>query len=475
MRPAPRARQAVHAGLLAGLVALAAACPQGHVLPRDPDGKLSGAAAELCQPLVEDRWAGAIVVALVTPRGVETYAFGHENGVDGAAPTIDTRFELGSLTKVFTALALARLVQDGTVALDARVATLLPAGAALPAGGEAITLEQLATHTSGLPRLPTNFDATAANPADPYAAYTREALEAGLAATPLATPPGQIYAYSNLGAGLLGAVLASQAGTSYDALIRAQIATPLGLSSVGVGDDHLAAPRDLDGGALAAWHFTDALAGAGALRSSVRDLAVFARAVLDPATVTDPKLRAAIELTWPARYERPGGGGIALGWHLGLDNDGALREVRWHNGGTAGGRSFMAIDRATRVAIIVVGTTSSDLIDGIGLRLLRQLRGDPGLPLGVPRTITLAPAALDAFVGTYLLGADVPLVIVREGDALFAQAPDAPRVRLWPITDSVFMARAVNATLDFRPGFDGLPPRVVLQHDGQRLEGVKQP
>src|SRR5208283_4407870 len=115
----------------------------------------------------------------------------------------DTVFEIGSITKVFTALLLADMAQRGEVALTDPVSKYLPKGVKMPGrNGHAIMLQDLATHTSGLPRLPSNM-----KPKDfmnPYADYTPELLYQFLSSYELPRDPGSKWEYSNLGAGLLG-------------------------------------------------------------------------------------------------------------------------------------------------------------------------------------------------------------------------------------------------------------------------------
>ena len=115
----------------------------------------------------------------------------------------NTVFEIGSATKVFTSLLLADMVTRGEVRLSDPVSRYMPAGVRIPErGGRSITLEDLATHRSGLPRMPMNFFTP--NQTDPYRAYSTKDLYRFLAWYPLPRDIGTEYEYSNLGAGLLG-------------------------------------------------------------------------------------------------------------------------------------------------------------------------------------------------------------------------------------------------------------------------------
>src|SRR5437763_3222130 len=191
----------------------------------------------------------------------------------GRAPLDEhTIFEIGSISKTFSGVLLADAVVRSEVRIDEPVATLLPAGTVVPSrDGRQITLEDLATHRSGLPRLPDNL--TPAYPQDPYADYDARRLYAFLAAYKLPRAPGQSVEYSNLGGGLLGHALTLRAKAhDWGTLVAQRITGPLGMRETYVGVPSEARARTAAGHDAAldtvpAWNF-DVLAGAGALRSS---------------------------------------------------------------------------------------------------------------------------------------------------------------------------------------------------------------
>ncbi len=141
-------------------------------------------------------------------------------------------YQIGSVTKVFTGLLLAREVVDGALSLDQPVSDLLPELASVPTGSA--TLGSLASHTSGLPRLPPGLwrKALGKGRRDPYADIDGPALVAALRDVRLRRPGGRA-AYSNLGYGLLGHALATHRATTYDAAVRERITGPLGMSDTG--------------------------------------------------------------------------------------------------------------------------------------------------------------------------------------------------------------------------------------------------
>jgi serine-type D-Ala-D-Ala carboxypeptidase/endopeptidase len=176
------------------------------------------------------------IVAVVSDRaGSRLVAYGSPGTADNRKLDGDTVFEIGSITKVLTALILADMVERGEVAMTDPVANYLPASVKVPEfQGKPITLLDLATYTSGLPNMPDNFALSPRDPnfwINPFADYTVDRLYAFLSGHALQYEPGTHYEYANLGFGLLGHALARRAGKSYEALLVERICGPLGLRS----------------------------------------------------------------------------------------------------------------------------------------------------------------------------------------------------------------------------------------------------
>ncbi len=285
-------------------------------------------------------------------------------------PDGETVFEIGSITKAFTGLLLARLSLESRVALDDPVRRHLPEGWKVPSReGREITLAHLAAHVSGLPRLPSNL--VFRDPANPYAHYTESDLAAFLAPHVLRRGPGDRYEYSNLGAGLLGLALARAAGATYEDLVLSRIADPLGLpdTRIALSPDQvrrLAPPHAAPGKPASNWDLPT-LAGAGALRSTANDLLRFLAVNLEGGP-----LREALGLSHEERFSAgPNGPRIGLGWHLTplLSNG---KTMVWHNGGTGGYRSFAGFVKETRTAVVVLTNTAAD-VDGLAVALIELL------------------------------------------------------------------------------------------------------
>ncbi len=185
-------------------------------------------------------------------------------GANNAPIDAHSVFEIGSITKTFTGTILASMVADGTVRLDQPVAELLPTGTVIPSrNGTPITLRDLATQSSGLPRMPGNF--APRDPANPYADYDGAKMLAFLASYQLTRDPGAQYDYSNLGVGLLGYALAAKSKLSYEQLVTRRVLAPLGMQESRIAltpamRSRLAPGHDANGAVVANWDL-DALAG----------------------------------------------------------------------------------------------------------------------------------------------------------------------------------------------------------------------
>ena len=308
-----------------------------------------------------------IVVGFIDDDGRIVVGHGKVAFDDDTTPDGETLFEIGSATKVFTGILLADMARAGKVKLDDPVQKYLPDSAKMPVRDDRpITLYDLATHTSGLPRLPANL--APADPGNPYADYSVENLYEFLANHELARGPGVEPEYSNLGMGLLGHVLALQANTDYDSLVRRRIAVPLGMRETMIAlspklEARLAQGHDGNLQPTANWDIPT-LAGDGALRSTVYDLLKFVAANLDPA---ESKLPASLQEAQKPREDfGPGGTQVGLAWFI-SSREGTT--IIWHNGQTGGYHSFVGFDRERRRGVVVLSNASPS-IDDIGFHLL---------------------------------------------------------------------------------------------------------
>lgn len=420
---------------------------------------------ELGARLVDDEHTPGLAVALVRGDQIEVMTWGIVDRETQAPVEPSTIFQIGSVTKVFTSTLLARQVVAGELELQTPVAELVPEGWEVPAGAGPITLEALATHTSGLPALPAGF--APATPQDPYAGYGPERLRAGLAATALAREPGAGYQYSNLGAGLLGYALGQHAGSSWAEAVRAQLLEPLALEDTyatleRVPRARLATGYDAADEPTPPWTF-EAMAGAGAMCSDVEDMARLIQLHLGAAEAPAP-LSEALEMTRQARRERPGGR-IGLGWHIGLPG---LEQARWHNGQTSGYHSFIGFDPEAGVGVVALANSPSMTVDSVAVGMLRVLTGqEHGVDLG--QTVEVSEEVLEEHVGSYQLAPGARIEITRQDTALYAQVTGQQRLRIYPRSPTEFAYRAVEAALVFERDEQGRTVGLVLHQGGRQM------
>lgn len=317
---------------------------------------------------LEEADLGTVAVAVYRDGQMYVRRYGAQAGATG-----DTvRFEIGSITKVFTVLAAQRLVSEGRFRWTDPIWPLLPPEQRPPTD-DGTTFEMLATHTSGLPRLPESWFARLDASPDPYAALSASDVFAVYASGEGRTPWQKATAdYSNLGLGLLGHLLERHTGESYDALMQRLLLAPLRMEQTTIVLDsavahQLVPARDEEGAPASPWTF-GALAGAGAYRSTIEDMAAFLRAAIERTPV--PGLDW--DSTWTLRRSA-GGDKVALGWQVDRLSLrlGGIDELVWHNGGTGGFSSYLGFDPTRRIGVVVLAARSNaDVVDGLGMELL---------------------------------------------------------------------------------------------------------
>ncbi|HVV45526.1 MAG TPA: serine hydrolase domain-containing protein, partial [Bryobacteraceae bacterium] len=302
----------------------------------------------LAKRIDRQKQATGIAVGIIEPGGRRVITAG---GVGG-----DTIVEIGSISKVFTSLLLAEMVSRNEVALHDPAAGYLPVRS-----GKSITLLDLSTHYSGLPPLPGNGDVYSF-----VSGYT------------LPRDPGSKYEYSNLGAGLLGHILAARAGADYETLIKSRITHPLNMPDTAITLSGSMRERVATGhtqtlAPVAASELPAHLAGAGALRSTVNDMLIFLEAFLGYAE--SPLARATktmLEVRRPAGQVE-----IGLGWFI-FSSQG--RELVTHSGATGGFASFAGYDPKARIGVVVLSNACTPTgVDDIGMHLL-----NPNSPVANP-------------------------------------------------------------------------------------------
>ena len=317
----------------------------------------------LVRPYIQKGNTAGICLSLVAGGKTRYYSYGEVEKNTGKLPDPSLNiFEIGSVSKTFTSLLLAQAVVSGEFKLDDPINKYLPDSLpALSFKGHAVTLKHLSTHTSTLPRLPANIFLGNVDPKDPYQHYQVDSLFSFLKHYRLERSPGESYAYSNLGAGLLGNILERMEGRGYEDMVLRQICRPLGMTKTSVvlsaeANKNFAQGYNEKGEATSAWDLAS-LKGSGAIRSTLKDMTIYIQAQLDKKT----PLKEAISLSQQTAFEN-GNQKMGLGWLIATKG---ANSYFHHSGGTGGFRSFVGFDVQRRIGIVILSNTAED-VTGIG-------------------------------------------------------------------------------------------------------------
>jgi len=325
-------------------------------------------------------------------------------------------------------------------------------------------LLDLATYTSGLPRMPSNF--APKDPKNPYVDYTAERLYDYLSNYKLGFKPGKHYEYANLGFGLLGHILELRAGRSYEELIVSRICAPLGMDDTRITltnqmQQRLARGHNMALTPVANWDFS-VLAGAGALRSTANDLFKFLQMCLDPA---DTPVAAAQKLALVERRPRADQRDVASGWFV------ASRfgdELVWKDGGTGGYATFIGYSTKTRRNCILLSNAADYAPNtALGTHLVNAAYPLPKLRREVP----VDPGVLATYVGRYMIAPTFVLAVRADGGRLFIQATGQDEFEVFAESETDFFYRVVNAQVTFDRPQGGVVLSLTLHQNGKHMPG----
>ena len=459
----PRSVVLATLGVFAGTLALAQAPADSSSFPADVE----------IRRILSDRIGAAdhgigIVVGVIDAKGRRVVSYGGLAKDDQRPLNGDTVFEIGSMTKVFTSLVLMDMTLKGEVELTDPVAKYLPDGVKVPErNGKKITLEELSTQHSGLPRMPTNFQPK--DMANPYADYTPERLYQFLSGYQLTRDIGAQYEYSNLGVGLLGYALTLRAGKNYEGMVRSRVLDPLKMNSTRVAltpemKARLAVGHGPNLNAVSNWDLSEPVAGAGALRSTANDILVFLAANLGytktPLAAAMAKEVSIRRSTGVPNME------IAYAWHV-LNKEG--RSIIWHNGGTGGYRTFMGFDPKAGTGVVVLANYSTpEGPDDIGRHLLDSSYPLAKIePIKEHKEVSVESKVFDNYVGSYQLAPNAVMTITRDGEQMFEQLTGQPKAQIFPEGDRKFFLKVVDAQITFDVDAEGKATLLTLHQNGR--------
>lgn len=411
----------------------------------------------------EGRAVGMVIGVLEADGSTRIVSFG-EAGPDARPLGPRSVFEIGSISKVFTGSMLADMVARGEVSLTDPVVNHLPDGVSMPTrAGREITLLDLSTHHSALPRLPGNM--APSDPSNPYADYTFEQMYEFLSVHELRRDIGSEFEYSNLAVGLLGHALARAADTDYEGLVSQRIFDPLGMSMSAItlsGETQawMVRGHDQQGNVTSLWD-VPTMAGAGAIRSNMEDMLVFLAANTGP---PESDLERSMRASHEVRETMAEGMAIGLNW---ITRSVGEDRIIWHNGGTGGFRTFLGFDPDLGVGAVVL-TNSAHGADDIGFHLL-----NPDVPLApapVPPAerieVEVSEAILERYVGVYELTPEFSVTVTLEGSSLFVEATGQPTFPIFAESDTEFFLKVVDAQITFTMDDAGAVSGMILHQGG---------
>ena len=390
-----------------------------------------------------------IVAAMIDGQGKRHVLSAGTSDVAGLPLDEHAVFEIGSVTKTFTATILADMVLKGEISLDDPIQKYLPATVTVPSrNGRAITIRDLATHTSGLPKVPSNLNQI--DPENPYAAYTVNDLYDYISSYKLTRDPGVKFEYSNTGVGLLGHILSLRANTSYEALLQERVLAPLGMNETRITltptmKAHLTQGHDKNGNAKDPWDLPT-IAGAGAIRSTAHDLLIYLATQRD--TINGP-LAKAIAMTHRNLHAGPNTlVTIGLAWHRETTANG--QTIVYHSGETGGYHAFIGFNTSTGANAILLANTTGP-IDEIGLKIMDKsviLKADLVEPV-------IALSVLQSYVGSYQVRPGIVFNVTLRNGRLVIGQPGKNGSSLYAESETVFHINGPNAGLVFHLSLNG--------------------
>ncbi|MGZ5192051.1 MAG: serine hydrolase domain-containing protein [Flavisolibacter sp.] len=298
------------------------------------------------------------------------YHYGETEKGKNKLPNDKTIYEIGSISKTFTAILLAYAVNERKLNLNDPINNHMPSSIpAIHFQDEPVTIKMLSNHSSGLPRMPPNFTSFVNDPLNPYKNYGVEQLYKFYTTFKMDRKPGSSYDYSNLAVGTLGVILENIYKKTYEALLIEKICTPLKMNDtrqlIRKSDSARFAKGYTETGKYNGPGDMKSLAAAGAIRSTISDMLHYAKANLDN---TPSTLNKAIQSTHGLTFS-DGHNQMALGWHIIKPGK---EEILFHNGGTGGYRSYLAINKNKKFAVVILSNTAIGT-ESVGDELMKWL------------------------------------------------------------------------------------------------------
>ena len=386
-------------------------------------------------------------------------AYGMANLELDVPNTPTTKFRLGSITKQFTAAAILLLEERGKLKVADRVKAHLPDA---PMSWDRITVQNLLTHTSGIP----NFTDMADYGTIKLSSRTASAAVAAVRDRPLDFGPGEQYRYSNSGYVVLGDIIEKVSGQSYENFIADNIFKPLGMSDSGYDSNSAVIKRRASGYTrLPAGRIVNATYihmsiphAAGALYSTTHDLLKWEQALFAGKVISKASLE---RMTTPFKNDY----GFGLGSRVVSG-----RRVMMHSGGIDGFNTTMAYYPETKTVVIVLANVNGPVPDQAATHLAALMHGETVTLTSERKEITVPVATLEKYVGDYTMPSSVVMRITLEGSQLSAQLGRQAVNPIFPQSETLFFLKAVDAQIEFAPDGSSL----VLHQGGRDQKAPRQ-
>lgn len=406
----------------------------------------------------------SIAVAVVDEKGTRFVSYG-KTSADANAANVDehTLYELGSITKTFTGTLFAEAIRRGEVKPDDPISKYLPMDVKTPKrNGKEITLIDLVTHTSGLPRMPSNMDKY--KQTEIYDKYTAADAYEFLSKYELPRDIGAEYEYSNFGMGLLGHILSLSAKMPFAQLVKKRILEPLKMTETFIVVPEkqrakLALGYDTNGdAAISRPSGSPIFLASGSIRSTAADMAKYTAANLGLT-----KTPISESLSNAQKPLRPVGPTTKIGyaWHV-VDSP-KTGKFAGHGGATYGYMSDMTFDRERKCGVVVL-TNSFEAVQNISSYIFDNRNPRPI----VTPYVSVKQETLQKYEGVYEFAPEVMITVTRDGQKLYVQLTGQEKFRVFPKSETVFYLKVVAASIAFNMNKEGKAESLTLNQGGKQ-------
>jgi CubicO group peptidase (beta-lactamase class C family) len=365
-----------------------------------------------------------------------------------------TKFRLGSITKQFTAASILLLEQRGKLSVDDPIKKHIPSA---PAAWDKITIFNLLTHTSGIPNFTSFRDYRSLEPFP----STPEALVSRFVDKPLDFQTGEKWSYSNSGYILLGYLIETISGESYQKFIQGNIFSPLGMKDSGYDSNFAIIPHRAAGyaatqsGLINAGFIDMSIPySAGGLYSTTEDLLRWERGLFGGKLLSPASLQ---KMTTPFKNN------YAFGLQVHMVNG---HKVIDHGGGIEGFNTMLAYYPEDKLTVVVLGNLSGQAPENIALKLAAVAQGEKVVMISERKEITVNPKLFDGYVGRYQLAPSITTNVTQEGGHLFVRLTGQPKFEVFPEGERDYFLKVVDAQITFVIDSQGHATELILHQNG---------